>query len=419
MLFVIFSGPIERQNVQLASAVFHESTIHALKYYGEQGHNEFIETAEFLTIVHSWWKLVNVKSIFHSARKLDPFREAITEENLIEKTSFLRGFVDWLQLWEETSQNGLSSDTFKCAQHASAALAELAEHLIQVQKFQYFLTGKAQSDKIEKRFGKSRQMTGGNLYASVRQFLETERTLRIKNLAKLNLSLSEIKEIFSESNKNHTELEKITAQKIFAALIKEVSVEFSRNPPEAEANLLFYVAGGFARSICQQIKCDSCKDLTITNQKFQVEDANKPVSSANADFLNQVNRGGLTIPSELSFLTCVQSWKIFSHISESESLQNLLYRVNLSSLTIFQNVFDLYLSSHNEARFIFLEQRCRQGHPFRNISSRLSAKIFNLFSKNLSSVLNSEIHSKRGRKTDDYKRHPLASKVAKLQSEQL
>ena len=112
---VINPSSIERQSVALTLAVFNESTINALIYYGQHGHSDFLETAEFLTIILNWWKTVNVKSKFLAKRKRDPFREPVAKENLVSKTSFLRGFVDWLELWERVSENsihGLSKETF-------------------------------------------------------------------------------------------------------------------------------------------------------------------------------------------------------------------------------------------------------------------------------------------------------------------
>ena len=101
ILLIYFSGPIERQNVRLAQSIFDESTINGLKFYGERGNKDFLQTAEFLETILSWWKIVNVKTCFHSVRKRDHLREEIKAENLVEKTSFLRGFFDWLQTWEE------------------------------------------------------------------------------------------------------------------------------------------------------------------------------------------------------------------------------------------------------------------------------------------------------------------------------
>ena len=239
--------------MKLAQAVFDESTINALSFYGAKGHPEFFETAQFLRIIATWWKTANVKSKYHGCRKRDPDREPITKENLIIKTSYFRGFVDWLCSWDKTvgeSKRKLCKETLMCSKHTSAALAELSEYLINEKDFEYFLTGKAQSDKIEKRFGKARQMTGGDLYASVRQFLETDRTLRVKNLAKLNKTMAEIKNIFSEANQDWIEKIEETAEKIVETLFDDNIVEVSPIVPAAEANvLLFYVAGSFARSL--------------------------------------------------------------------------------------------------------------------------------------------------------------------------
>ena len=176
-IIIIITGPIERQSVQLTQSVFHESTIAALKFYGSRGHLGFTNTATFLEVILSWWKSVNVKSKFLSHRKRDDLRAPITSQNLLEKTSFFRGFVDWLQAWGEstqTSRTGLTKETFQASKQTSEGLAGLSEFLILERKMNYFLTGKCQSDKIEGRFGQMRQMSGGNLYASVRQFLESD-----------------------------------------------------------------------------------------------------------------------------------------------------------------------------------------------------------------------------------------------------
>jgi hypothetical protein len=97
------------------------------------------------------------------------------------------------------SKDCLRRPSFTYAKHSSAAIAALSEYLILEKGFTYVLTAKAQSDKIEKQFGICRQMNGGNLYASVRQFLEAHRTIWVKNLASLNLTMSEIKDIFCDS----------------------------------------------------------------------------------------------------------------------------------------------------------------------------------------------------------------------------
>ena len=250
--------------------------------------------------------MVNVKSKFHASRKRDANREVINAENLVEKTSFLRGFVDWLSAWEEAPcdpKSKLSRETFMCSKHTSAALASLSEFLIKEKGFDYFLTGKAQSDKIENRFGKSRQMSGGNLYASVRQFLESDRILKVKNLAKLNKTMSEIRDIFSEANQAQSQQTYELAVDLASNLLKDEAPELSPSIPAVDANVLFYVAGSFSRSLCYHTTCSSCKERLVPpsceNLQFSVINLSddSSVSVPPTALFNQVNRGGLTIPS--------------------------------------------------------------------------------------------------------------------------
>lgn len=421
-LKLIFSGPIERQNVKLAHAIFDDSTISALMFYSSPGHHDYFGTAEFLKIISSWWKTTNVKSKMHGCRKRDPARDPITKENLLIKTSYLRGFVDWLCVWDETvkePKRKLSKQTFLCSKHSSAALAELSEFLILENGFEYFLTGKSQSDKIEKRFGKARQMTGGDLYASVRQFLESDRTLRVKNLAKLNKTMSEIKDIFSEANEEKREKSEEAAIKISQIVSEDNCAEISPFVPVADANVLFYVAGSFSRSLCIQTDCKSCKEKLVPTCSGDTNLSVRDESENVADYLHQVNRGGLTIPTELAFLTCIQAWKFYNLILQNTELKSLLHSANFPSRPVFQTAFVKYLNSSELTKKTFLTEMCPKGHPFEQFTVALSLKIFNLFSKNFASALNSEIHASKGCKSEDLKRNPLNLKVAKLTSDSL
>ena len=426
-IYYSFSGPIERQNVLLAQAVFDESTINALFFYGEHGHPDFIGTAKFLQIISNWWKTVNVKSPNLARRKRDQLREPINGQNLIEKTSFLRGFVDWLTIWEDSikgHKSGLSKETFMCAKHSTAALANLSEHLLEEENFEYFLTGKAQSDKLEHRFGKSRQMSGGNLYASVRQFLESDRTIQIKNLAKLNLSLSEIKDLFTESLHEKNEKVEEIADQIFQCLNSTARIEQCPQVPSTEANILFYVAGRFALSLCNKENCLNCKEHLVSTQddsNFQVVNIPDKDSETEIEkqYLNQVNRGGLTIPSEFIFMTCVQAWNYHSLIVKDPHLSSLLFTPNISAQKIFQHSFLKYLDSNESSSRFFLLNLCKSGHSSSEHVFQIAGKIFNLFSKNFVSDKNSEIHSLKGRKEPEAKREPTKIKVAKLQSDKL
>ena len=51
-------------------------------------------------------------------------------------------------------------------------------------KFLYALTGQIQSDALESRFGRYRQMSGGNFFISVKQVFESESKIKLVSLLK-------------------------------------------------------------------------------------------------------------------------------------------------------------------------------------------------------------------------------------------
>ena len=409
---VLYPGPIERQSVQLTSSVFHDSTVEALKYYGTRGHPEFLETAEFLSVIVSWFKTVNARSTFWSTKTPDPDRQAITTENLTEKTSFLRAFVDWLTEWEKIHPNqGLTRETFQAARHSSECVASLSEFLLLEKQFQFVLPIKFQSDKIEGKFGKIRQMCGGNMFASARQFLEAERTIRMLKLAKVNLSFGEIKDIFSSSKQELEANVEEAAEKISAILCPETNVvDPFPEIPLTDRDALLYVAGCFARSVARSLSCEKCKDLILQPSTF-------PKTGENLSFLNQVDRGGLTVPSELVFLTCCHAWSLYSAIVQEPDLLKLMHSPLVSSRKVFVSTFLKCLENSEQSRSFFTDQICKKGHSFTRSLTDLAGKCFNIFTKNFISEINSEIHERKKSSATEVKRDNTCLKVKKLQSE--
>ena len=414
---VLFPGPIEKQSVHLASAVFSDSTLEALKYYSLHGHPELQETAEFISIILRWFKLINAKSTYQGVTGHDCQREAITPENIVEKTSFLRGFVDWLSEWEALQESGLSRETFQAAKHSSECIAALSEHLLETKHFQFVLPIKLQNDKIEGRFGKIRQMCGGNMFASVRQFLESERSLRLMNLANLDLPHGEIKDIFSKSKLEQEVHSEETSDKIVSSLVSDSDfIQLVPNIPSADKDALLYVTGSFARQLVLATDCKSCKKLLL-EESPRSDDNLVTRSSA---FITQVNRGRLSFPTELAFLTCCHAWQFYSAIVNDFDLKKLLHSPHVSGRKVFIRALLKYFESSEDTRLFFIDQPCENGHKFIIHTQRFAFKCFNIFTKNFVSELNSQIHRKKQRNMpNDQKRNSTNYKVTKLQSQTL
>ena len=150
-----------------------------------------------------------------------------------------------------------------------------------------------------------------------------------------------------------------------------------------------------------------------------LDDFDQCQESSTKDYFNDVNRGGLTVPTELAFQTSVQCWRFYNQLNNNKDLNQLLHSPNVSAQRVFQYAFVKYLDSCDAGQIFFTHHTCENGHEFRSQVFSMAGKFFNLFSKNFVSVINSDIHSKKSRKSDDGKRDPLHIKVAKLQSQQL
>ena len=126
----IASTPIERSNVSVADAIFHESTINALNIYAKK-YPEFASTAEFLKRIRTWWNIVNVNSNTIGKAKLDDSRNSISLEDF-EGCEYLQDFADWLENWQVHCKklDGLTKETFTTAIHTSRNLPELANYLL-------------------------------------------------------------------------------------------------------------------------------------------------------------------------------------------------------------------------------------------------------------------------------------------------
>ena len=162
----LYPLPIERSKVELADKFFHESTINGLEFYGEIDKPEWLASARFLRIIRKWWDICNVRSACVGVREGDKDKEPISNEKC-QQIRFLNTFAAWLKEWSimpASSKSALSKETFECAIQTSEALPKLCENLLTEKKFDYVLLGKITSDPIERRFGRYRQLHGGNYY---------------------------------------------------------------------------------------------------------------------------------------------------------------------------------------------------------------------------------------------------------------
>ena len=324
---VINPFSIEKTIVRLADACFHESTIKALEYFRDHGYPHFSPTAEILQVIRNWWNIMNVKSRYIGINKRDRKREEIDDENC-ESIQYLRDVADWFESWHsQNPSNGLTRETFHGVKHTTLAMIELVQYLLNTKnEINFVLLGLIQSDFLEGRFGWYRQLNGGNYYASVLQFLQAEKTIRLRSLVEFGSNMSAIDAICSEVKENEVLKDENDTTNLMHE-ITDISFEEDTSISDSEQAIVYYVAGYIARSLRKPIKCNACCFLLSPGESIQISFEDGSISKkeieAKEEFLALMSRGGLLKPSDILYITCVHASQLFDVLQKNGLLTSL------------------------------------------------------------------------------------------------
>jgi hypothetical protein len=215
-----------------------------------------------------------------------------------------------LDQWESfPGKTGLSRETFSAIRQTTVALRELALYLLDAKGLSFVLLGRINSDIIERRFGRYRQLAGANYFLSVRQFLEAEKKIRIKCLVKFDkMALKDITKMFGASSETtETEIQSSSSLLLGVLTIDNLSRGFNADGAEG---VVFYIAGYIARSLLKKEKCDSCFGLLARSRDAPEITAEDIDASGKSDLIKAVDRGGLVTPSDLVYIVCGHSLEL-------------------------------------------------------------------------------------------------------------
>ena len=420
---VLHPMPIEKTNVKLADSLFHESTIEGLVYYSKHGHPEFQSTASFLRIIRTWWNVCNVKSRYAAQRTRDLVRTPISRDEEfgdLGGIQLLQKFADWIKDWEEMCKekkdfkHGLSRETFMTAQHTSRALIAVSICLIDEKGFSYVLLFFFNSDPLERRYGWYRQLAGGNYYLSVRQFLEAEKKIRLQSLIKFgNLNFKEASLVLQGSHQSDdTEKE---ARDLLTLIGFDFQIEFDIKDEQA---ILFFIAGFLSFGELKHISCESCVPLFAKDKhqapKIQI-DGEKNVENFNyrAEFLEQINRGGLCTPSDSMYMCALYARQLYQKIYDKGEIQSMFMAFK-NQRNVFAASLEMKMQYDTNSAAI-LEQTCKLEvpHKFSDRIKSIGDRVFNTFSQNFVSERKDEIHASRKRNGTRYDKESKADRKTK------
>ena len=420
---VLHPHPIEKTNVMLADSLFHESTIEGLVYYSKHGHPEFENTANYLRIIRTWFNVCNVKNRYNGQRTRDPVRKPITnyeEDEDFGAFQLLHKFAAWIKDWEDKCteaknfKHGLSRETFMTSYQTSRALIGVSIYLLEEKGFFYVLLYFFNSDPLERRYGWYRQLSGANYFLSVRQFLEAEKKIRLQTLIKYGkLSFKEASEVL-KGGQRLEDIEK-EAKELLTLIGLDFLIDFDVKDEQA---ILFYIAGFASFGELKKISCESCVSLFAKSRNapnIQFDNDGEDVGNYRAEFLKQINRGGLCTPSDSMYICALYASQLFQKIFDKGAIQKTFFDFK-NPRNVFAACLEMKMRYDTNSAAI-LDQTCqdKEPHKFSERIKSIGDRFFNTFSKNFVSEVKDKIHQGKKRKIKgDDKECPLAKKARKL-----
>ena len=133
-------------------------------------------------MINTWWLICNSKEMSHP----NPLGNAVRVGD--GKTDFLEALADWLEKWhDDCPAFTLTSKTSYALVLTLRAQSGLIKELLS-EGYDFVMTGRLQSDPIERRFSQYRQMSSGRFLVSLREVTNSERIIRCRSLVKADIN---------------------------------------------------------------------------------------------------------------------------------------------------------------------------------------------------------------------------------------
>ena len=270
----------KKQNVTLALSVFDSTTIAACKSYFPDRD----DVTAFLTLINHWWLICNSKHRFCS----NPLSNAVVPND--GKISFLDAMATWIEDWSSsTCTFCLSKQTADALVRTLRSQALLITALLQ-ERYEFVLTARFQTDPLERRFSRYRQMNGGNFLVSLREVLSSEKTLLWSSLLKEDITCWD--EAQTSQSLDEESFENL--KRALEPLATEISEASLCDDSEEVA---VYIAGYICKQLNSKTECEDCMMMRASETNTSTE--------ASSQYSLLMSRGGLTIPpNEIKHYVC-------------------------------------------------------------------------------------------------------------------
>ena len=293
----IFPKPLQRQSVPLVSQVFNDKTVAAL-YSFKQKLGIRDGTIEFVSMINQWFKMMNVKDKYSAIHLRDEFRLPWT----IGCDSFKR-LHEICDVISSCTWKGGRNRVLKLTNQTGTAFTittrtnmESATALLNEYEFEYVLPAVFSDDAIEKFFGQARQRKGGNFYIDSTDILAAAKVVNLHALLKYDLfpvATSEYKCLNCTQAVNEDHVEMINEFDIF-------QTQTLLSSSDSLKQKVVYIAGH------------------LTHKYLTNDDDDDDDYAVSTEFLDNLNRGGLSLPKLSTTFFVHASLKAFENLNNDQ-----------------------------------------------------------------------------------------------------
>ena len=215
-----------------------------------------------------------------------------------------------------------------------------------------------------------------------KQLFEAEKKLRTLNLIKSHVDISKLnfQALDQPVDEDHSE----TA---FTNLnFDDIGFDDIDGMDVVEKSTVYYVAGYVGRSISRRNKCCDCKSLLVDS-----DESNSALLEDKHLLVNDLNRGGLSLPSDFCYIVCLLSFLFYRQVNDANRRKSFLCSPNQRNVFLSNVLQKLPTVLGIKVAF---NRRCASGHILLNVIINC---VFNCFAKNLKRLMNDE-HETQARK---------------------
>ncbi|KAH9365541.1 hypothetical protein HPB48_020581 [Haemaphysalis longicornis] len=225
---------------------------------------------------------------------------------------FPYNLLDWLDEWKNrTAQydsGKLIKETHAALHQTTHGLVEIARYCLTELNMLYVLFGKIQTDSLEDRFGKYRQLAGSQYHVSIRQIYKVENKMRLQSTLPTVNKPSE-----HESHRDEQWEDLDRDEGAARANYNVVVTQDTLSKMTVIIPLLVYVEGCSVYSTLRRLKYEKCRDILTIDKEVTVS-----VEDPNYDLVKELDRGGLVHSSIFAVNAVAHSYAVVEELSRRE-----------------------------------------------------------------------------------------------------